>query len=94
MRVIKWTEIALLSASLMIGYAGFANAKEGSKMDKAVESTKEAGRDLKKNTKQTVRDAKDEACELVNGKMECAGKKVKHKVQNGVDEVKDKVDAD
>jgi hypothetical protein len=93
MKWIKWTEVALLSVSLAAGLSSFANAEE-TKSEKAVEQTKEAGRDLKKNAKKTWRNTKDEACEMVNGKMECAGKKMKHKVQNGVDELKDKVDAD
>ncbi|MGE3759369.1 MAG: hypothetical protein AB7H97_16520 [Pseudobdellovibrionaceae bacterium] len=93
MNSIKWTEIFLLSVTMLFGIASFSNADE-SRTEKAVESTKEAGRDLKKNTKKAWRNTKDEACEMVNGKMECAGKKVKHKIQNGVDEVKDKVDMD
>lgn len=93
MNIIKWTEIFLLSVSMLLGFASFSNADE-TRTEKAVETTKEAGRDLKKNAKKAWRNTKDEACEMVNGKMECAGKKAKHKVQNGVDEVKDKVDMD
>jgi F0F1-type ATP synthase membrane subunit b/b' len=93
MKLIRWTEVALLSVSLAAGLSSFANAEE-TKSEKTVEQTKETGRDLKKNAKKTWRHTKDEACEMVNGKLECDGKKMKHKMQNGVDEMKDKVDAD
>ncbi len=91
MNVMKWTEIVLLSFSLMLGFASFSNADDNSS---AGEKVQEKGHDLGKNAKQTWRKTKDEACEMINGKMECAGKKVKHKTQDGIDEVKDKVDAD
>ena len=55
------------------------------------EQAKEAGRDVKKVTKKTVRNVKDKTCEMVNGKMECTAKKVKHKVQNATDEAADAV---
>ncbi|MBX2994249.1 MAG: DUF1328 domain-containing protein [Bdellovibrionaceae bacterium] len=55
------------------------------------EQAKEAGRDVKKVTKKTVRNVKDKTCEMVNGKMECAVKKVKHKAENAVDEAADAV---
>lgn len=57
-----------------------------------VEKAKEAGRDVSKNAKKGARSLEDKTCEMVNGKMECTAKKVKHKVQNAVDEVKDKAD--
>lgn len=41
-------------------------------------------------TKKAYRTAKDEVCELVNGKMECVAKKVKHKAQNLTDDAKTK----
>lgn len=64
---------------------GFAHAT-------ATETVKEAVEDTKKGAKKLGRDAKDATCKMIKGKLECAGEKVKHKVQNGVDEVKDKVD--
>ncbi len=54
------------------------------------EKMSEAGQDMKKGTKKSYRDVKDKTCEMINGKMECVAKKVKHKVQNGMDEVSDK----
>jgi hypothetical protein len=89
MTVVKWLETVVLASTFALGFASFSNAEETVK-DKTVET----GKDFKKNAKQAGRNVKDEACEMVNGKMECAGKKIKHKTQNAVDEVKDKVDAD
>ncbi len=37
--------------------------------------------------KKTYRSAKDKTCEMVNGKMDCAAKKLKHKAQNAADKV-------
>lgn len=54
--------------------------------EKAGEMAQDAG----KNVKKGYRAAKDKACEMVNGKMECAGQKVKHGAQNAADEVSDK----
>ena len=56
------------------------------------EKTKEAGRDVKRGTNKAVRKVKDETCELVNGKMECAAKKVKHSILNTTDKVEDAVE--
>jgi hypothetical protein len=56
------------------------------------EKVKEQGRDVKKGLKKMARKAEDKVCETVNGKLECAAKKVKHGVENAADEVKDKAD--
>lgn len=53
--------------------------------------TKEAVSDVKKGARKTGRKIKDKTCELVDGKMSCAGKKMKHKVENAADDVKDAV---
>lgn len=42
-------------------------------------------------TNKTVRKVEDKTCEMVNGKLECAGKKAKHKLQNAKDEAQDKI---
>lgn len=55
----------------------------------AKEKVTEAASDTKKEAKQLGRKVKDETCELVNGKMECVGKKIKNKAKNAGDEVKD-----
>jgi hypothetical protein len=50
------------------------------------DSAKEAGREVKK----TGRQVSDDTCEMVNGKTQCAAKKLKHGVQNTTDDVKTK----
>ena len=43
-------------------------------------------------TKETVRDAQDKACETINGKLECAPKKMKHKARTLKDKTKTKAE--
>ena len=89
MKIVKWTEMILLAGTLSLGVAitTYATAEESAK-----EKVMEAGRDIGKNAKQMGRKVKDEVCEMVNGKMECVGQKIKHGAKNVKDEVKDKVD--
>jgi hypothetical protein len=49
---------------------------------------KHAANDVKKTAKKTARSVKDKTCEMVDGKLSCAGKKLKHKAQNAADDVK------
>ena len=56
--------------------------------EKVNESAKDTGKAVRKG----ARSLKDKTCEMVDGKMNCAAKKLKHKAQNAGDEVKDKVD--
>lgn len=84
----------ILSTLMILGMAfaapiAHANDDKGTTMK---EDIKEGARDVKKNVKKGARAVSDKTCEMVNGKMECAAKKLKHKAQNGMDEVKDKVD--
>ena len=65
---------------------------EESKMDKAGDAIHEGANDTKRAAKKAVRGAKDKGCELVNGKMDCAGKKLKHKAQNAGDKMEDAAD--
>lgn len=60
--------------------------------DTVAEKVGEAGRDTGKEVKKGYRAMKDKTCEMVNGKMECAGKKLKHKAENAGDEISDKAD--
>lgn len=46
--------------------------------------------DVQDSAKKGVRNVKDATCEMINGKMECAGKKLMHKAHTGVDKVKNK----
>jgi hypothetical protein len=56
------------------------------------QTAKEGVSDVKKTVRKGVRKSKDKTCELVNGKMECAAKKLKHKAQNVGDDINDKMD--
>lgn len=56
------------------------------------EKAHEAAHDTKRAAKKTARKVKDKTCEMVNGKMECAGKKIKHSAQNAGDKIEDAVD--
>lgn len=56
------------------------------------EKVKEMGNDTKRATKKTVRKVQDETCEMVNGKMKCIGKKIKHSAENAGDKVEDAID--
>jgi hypothetical protein len=56
----------------------------------AEQDMKQAGRDLSKGVKKTARKIDDKSCEMVNGKMDCAGQKLKHGAQNVGDDIKGK----
>lgn len=58
-----------------------------------------AGNKTADSVKSAVRKGEDKTCEMVNGKMSCIGKKIKHKMQDASDsagskasEVKNKID--
>jgi hypothetical protein len=56
----------------------------------ATEKVQEGAEDAAKNVKKAGRAMKDKACEMVNGKLECVGKKAANKMRNLKDEVEDK----
>lgn len=60
--------------------------------DSLKSKAKEAGNDTSRAAKKGVRAVKDKTCEMINGKMECAGQKVKHSIQNGADKIEDAVE--
>jgi len=60
--------------------------------DTVKEKASEAANDTKRGVKKGARAVQDKTCEMVNGKMECAAKKVKHSIQNGADNVEDAID--
>lgn len=76
----------MILAALLMAAPAMANEPT------AKEQVVEAGKDVKKGAKKAWNKVKDETCTLVNGKMECAAKKMKHKAENLGNEVKDKVD--
>lgn len=79
--------VLVLSVAL-IGFSGFSNVvhAETTTGEKIQEGAEDAG----KNVKKSYREAKDKACEMVNGKLECAGKRAMNKMRNAKDEAKDK----
>lgn len=75
----------VIFGSQMIGTAAFAD-------ESVKEKAKETYHDSKRGVKKATREVKDKTCEMINGKMECAAKKVKHTIQNGADHVEDALD--
>ncbi len=65
---------------------------EEDKSEATKQKMEEMGSDTGRGAKKAWRGAKDKACDMVDGKMECAGQKAKHSIQNGVDKVEDAVD--
>lgn len=83
--------LTLLTVTLIGGYtSNFAFAAGND--DTLKEKTEEAANDTKRAAKKAVRKAKDETCEMVDGKMKCVGKKMKHAAQNAGDKIEDAVD--
>ena len=80
MKTYNHTGLCILIAALSIAINSRAADTNMQKMeiakDKAVEKIKK-----------TYRSAKDETCALLNSKADCAGKRLKHKVQNFSDEM-------
>lgn len=62
------------------------------KKSNLTEEVKEVGSDISRASSKAVRNVKEETCELVNGKMECVGQKVKHSLQNAGDKIEDAID--
>jgi len=85
----KYSRPSLMTAALILSPVLLQHA---SAAETVKESTKEMGRDVSKTAKKGARSLEDKTCEMVNGKMECAAKRVKHSAKNTVDEVKDKAD--
>jgi hypothetical protein len=63
---------------------GMTTVAEETTIEKAETGTNKAT----DKVKSSYRNVEDRACEMINGKMECAGKKIKHKIKNGSDEIK------
>jgi len=68
-----------------MGLATISHAEETT-----VEKVQATGNKAADKVKKGARKASDEVCEMVNGKMECMAKKVKHKAQNAVDSIETK----
>ena len=80
---------AIITTSLM-GSFTFNHAIAAD--DTLKEKVSEAGNDTKRAVKKGARKVKDETCEMVDGKMKCIGKKIKHSAQNAGDKIEDAID--
>ena len=56
------------------------------------ENVQESIKDSKRAMRQANRELEEKTCELVNGKMVCALKKIKHSAEKSVDKVQDAKD--
>lgn len=84
----KFSSVLAVS-TLAVGLQWCATSfAEETTMEKAGTTTQKGVNAVKK----TYRGALDKGCEMVNGKVECAGKKLKHKAQNLMDDAKVKTD--
>ena len=81
---------ALILSLLAIGFS--SPAQYALADDTVKEKVEEVSNDSKRATKKAVRDIKDKTCKMINGKMECAAKKVKNVILDGADKVEDAVD--
>ena len=74
----------------LVCFAGTGHS--GEKTEKTKQEMQELSKDTKRGAKRAIRDVKDSTCETFNGKIECAGKKAKHTIQNASDKTEDKLD--
>lgn len=82
-------KILALVTLAVIGFTTQLALADESAADKMKDDTKQAAKDTKHSLKKAGRAASDEACPIVNGKAKCAAKKVKHKIENATDSLKD-----
>ena len=74
-----------LSQHALISALALSFGLTASVPSRADEPVKEAVEKVKTVTKKGMRAVKDEACPLVDGKVQCAAKKAKHKVENATE---------
>ncbi len=89
----------VISSCLTLGSLGFALGTSALADETVLEKTQNVGNKAVDSVKETGRDVKDKTCEMVNGKMECLPKKIKNKTKTAVDktetkakQIKNKVD--
>lgn len=88
--VMNLKSIMFLIAAIIMGVftINLSARADDTMKEKASEAASDTGRAAKK----AGRVVRDKTCEMVNGKMKCAVKKVKHSIQNGADNIEDAVD--
>lgn len=78
---------------LLLAFGAVGIFSTGCNKDKSVkQEMQEVGNDIERGTSKAIREIKDESCELINGKMQCAGQKAKHSVQDSTNKVEDAID--
>lgn len=87
---LKSALFTVLMTTLLGAYA--VNTSYANENGDASAKAKELANDGKRAAKKTARKVKDEVCEMVDGKMKCVGKKIKHAAQNAADNVEDAMD--
>jgi len=75
----------MISAFALVAFNAISSETTKQKME-------EASRDAQRSVHKAGRKVYDKTCELVNGKMECAGKRIKHEAQNLGDKIEDAAD--
>ena len=80
-------KFSLCSAFLVLSSFSLYAADETVK-----EKIQESIKDSKRTVKQVNREFDDKTCELVNGKMVCVVKKIKHSAEKSADKIQDAAD--
>lgn len=75
---------------LVVGILGLCLSFSAQAEETVTEKIETSANKTADAVKKTYRSAKDKTCEMVNGKMECAAKKLKHTGQNAMDKVETK----
>lgn len=78
--------MTLTFAALLIAPFSFSHAES------VTEKAKETATDVKKSVKKGAHRVQEKGCEMVNGKMQCLGDKLKNRGEEVKDEVKDMAD--
>lgn len=87
----KNKNISLATLALVFAFAAPV-ASVRADNDTVGEKVDEAVQDTKRGTKKAARTVGEKSCELVNGKMECVGKKIKNRAKDAKDSVEDAID--
>ncbi len=81
-----------IMATTLIGLTGMKTSLSGETTQKTKQSMEETTNDLRRDVKKVNRAIDNQTCELINGKMECAAKRVKNGILNGTDKIEDAVE--
>ncbi len=79
-------------ATSLIGLMDMRTSFSEETTKKVKQSMEETSNDARRGAKKAGRAIEDKTCELVNGKMECAAKRVKNDILNTTDRIEDAVE--